>query len=253
MCVPADAQLPDLPGVADTPTGTRVLLTAADGATFAAHEVRASEPSGGAIVVLPDVRGLFGFYAGLAESFAAVGFDAIAIDYFGRTAGTDERPDDWEFWPHVEATTPEQVRADVAAAVDRVRSTASPDRVYSVGFCFGGGHSFAQAASGFGLAGVIGFYGPPYKKRENFASPIELVDDFECPVLGLFGGADQSIPAEQVEAFDNALGEAGVTHELHTYPGAPHSFFDRSYDEYADECADAWRRVLAFTGTKPPS
>ena len=67
-----------------------------------------------------------------------------------------------------------------------------------------------------------------------------------CPVLGLFGGADQAIPVEQVEAFDSALDEAGVDHEIHVYPGAPHSFFDKKQDEFAAESADAWRRILGF-------
>ena len=146
------------------------------------------------------------------------------------------------------ATKPELVRSDVAAAVTRLRGTRAAERVYTVGFCFGGGQSFAQAASGLDLSGVVGFYGPPRRKRDNFASPLELVDRFECPVLGLFGGADESIPPDQIEDFDRALSDAGVSHELHTYPGAPHSFFDRSYGDYSAECADAWERVLAFVG-----
>ena len=248
MCVPADGQ-PPIVLDANGPTGRRTELLSADGTRFAAFEV--AIPSTGTctgVVVLPDVRGLFAFYERLAEGFAAAGLDAIAIDYFGRTAQDQTRSEDWDFWPHVEATRPEQVREDVAAAVDRLRTTRAVERVYTVGFCFGGGHSFAQAASGLGLSGVIGFYGPPRARRENFASPIDLVDRFECPVLGLFGGADESIPPEQIADFDQALSAEGVDHELHTYPGAPHSFFDRSYAEFSTECDDAWQRVLAFTG-----
>jgi carboxymethylenebutenolidase len=199
-------------------------------------------------VVLPDIRGLFPFYESLAEGLAAVGLDAVAIDYFGRTAGRDERPRDWDCGPHVEATRPDLVRDDVAAAVEWLRTNRKVARVFTLGFCFGGSHSLAQAASGFGLSGVIGFYGPPRRWRKNRASPIDLVDRFECPVLGLFGGADEAIPPEQVQEFDEALTAAGIEHELHTYPGAPHSFFDRSYGEYAAECADAWQRILRFTG-----
>jgi carboxymethylenebutenolidase len=66
------------------------------------------------------------------------------------------------------------------------------------------------------------------------------------PVLGLFGGADEHILPEHIAAFDQALTGAEVEHELVTYPGAPHSFFDRRYAEHADACADAWRRVLGF-------
>lgn len=198
-------------------------------------------------MVLPDVRGLFSFYEELAEGSAGAGLDAIAVDYFGRTSKIKERSAEWEFWPHVEATTPRQVSEDVAAAVDRLRATGSAERIYTVGFCFGGGHSFAQAASGLGLSGAIGFYGPPRRKRANFASPIDLVDSFECPVLGLFGGADDGIPPDQVSDFDDALTALEVNHELHVYPDAPHSFFDRGYGDYAAECADAWQRVLRFT------
>jgi carboxymethylenebutenolidase len=66
------------------------------------------------------------------------------------------------------------------------------------------------------------------------------------PILGLFGGEDPGIPLDTVEAFDEALDGAGVEHEIVVYPGAPHSFFDRRYAEWADACADAWRRVLDF-------
>ena len=69
-------------------------------------------------------------------------------------------------------------------------------------------------------------------------------------ILGLFGGADQSIPPTSVEQFDRALADARVPHELHTYPGAPHSFFDRRAAEFAEESADAWRRVQAFIGQR---
>jgi carboxymethylenebutenolidase len=60
------------------------------------------------------------------------------------------------------------------------------------------------------------------------------------------GGADQGISAQDVAAFEEALDAAGVEHELVTYEGAPHSFFDRKYEEFAEASEDAWRRVLAF-------
>ena len=60
------------------------------------------------------------------------------------------------------------------------------------------------------------------------------------------GGADEAIPRDEVEAFDRALAEAGVEHEVKIYEGAPHSFFDRKHEEFADASADAWARTLAF-------
>ena len=60
------------------------------------------------------------------------------------------------------------------------------------------------------------------------------------------GGADQGIPREDAEAFDEALDSAGVEHELVIYDGAPHSFFDRKQEEFAEASEDAWRRTLEF-------
>ena len=67
-----------------------------------------------------------------------------------------------------------------------------------------------------------------------------------APILALQAGADQNITAEDNAAFDAALAGAGVEHEVVTYEGAPHSFFDRKQEEFADASDDAWRRTLEF-------
>ena len=67
-----------------------------------------------------------------------------------------------------------------------------------------------------------------------------------CPILALQAGDDQNITAEDNAAFDRALTAAGVEHDVVTYDGAPHSFFDRKYEEFADASADAWARTLEF-------
>ena len=67
-----------------------------------------------------------------------------------------------------------------------------------------------------------------------------------APILALQAGDDANITAEQNAAFDLALTAAGVEHEVVTYDGAPHSFFDRRQEEFARQSEDAWRRVLAF-------
>jgi carboxymethylenebutenolidase len=77
-------------------------------------------------------------------------------------------------------------------------------------------------------------------------NPIERAGDMDAPILALQGGADQHITAEHNGAFDEALSEAGVEHEVIAYPGAPHSFFDRKQEEFADDSADAWERTLDF-------
>jgi carboxymethylenebutenolidase len=230
------------------PAGEPVTLTARDGNRLLAWSAGASAPTGAAVVILPDVRGLFAFYQRLAEQFASIGISALAIDYFGRTAGTELRGADFDYQPHVRQTSFEGVGADVAAGVEHLRSAGQPRAIFTVGFCFGGSYSFMQAASGdaLGLAGTIGFYGGMRPRNEGGPTPITLAPQARVPVLGLFGGADQSIPPEKVEEFRAGLARAGVAHDIHVYPGTPHSFFDRSYATHTADCADAWERVLGF-------
>jgi carboxymethylenebutenolidase len=206
-------------------------------------------------VILPDVRGLHYFYQELAERFAAAGIHATAFDYFGRTAGVgsgEARGDDFDYMSHVERTTPDAIAQDVAATATHVRSPdgGQSSAIFTVGFCFGGRNSFNQAARGHGLAGVIGFYGRVAPRdQDDMNAPVLLAPGYECPVLGLFGGADEGITRDDIEAFGQALDAAGVANDLVTYDGAPHSFFDRTFDQYRDACDDAWRRILAFVET----
>ncbi|HAX81896.1 MAG TPA: dienelactone hydrolase family protein, partial [Actinobacteria bacterium] len=178
--------------------------------------------------------------------FAEVGYDAVAIDYFGRTAGVGVRDETFDYMPHVKLTTHDGVRADAAAAATHLRSLADV-AVFTVGFCFGGSNSWHQAANGLGLAGAIGFYGHPDRVFPEGSTPlVQRVGEMTCPILGLMGGDDAGIPVELVDRFREALAGAGVEHELVVYPGAPHSFFDRKYEQFAAESADAWGRVLGF-------
>jgi carboxymethylenebutenolidase len=222
-----------------------IVLQSADGTRFAAFAATPDGPSGNGIVILPDVRGLYHFYEELALRFAERGHAAIAIDYFGRTAGAEKRGDDFEYMPHVDATTVEGVQADTRAAVERLRAEGARS-IFTVGFCFGGRHSWLAAVRGNGLAGAIGFYGRPGEGRDGSPGPMQRAAELEAPILALMGGADQGIPVEDVHAFDEALQEAGVLHEVVVYDGAPHSFFDRKQEEHADASEDAWRRVVAF-------
>jgi carboxymethylenebutenolidase len=243
--------LPPIAGGADTPRGDRIELRASDGNAFAAHSARAPAAGGPGMVVMPDVRGLHPFFEELAERFAAAGVHGTAIDYFGRTAGIGDRGADFEYMPHVQQTQPDTIAMDVAAAVQHLRSPAGggAERIFTVGFCFGGRASLNQAAEGHGLSGVVGFYGFPTPRGEDDTNaPSQRIASFECPVLGLFGGTDKGIPREAVEEFERLLDDAGISNEMTIYEGAPHSFFDRTYEEHADACADAWRRMLRFVG-----
>ena len=151
---------------------------------------------------------------------------------------------------HVPQTKPETLQADIAAAVAYLRGKEGGQvrSLYSMGFCFGGALSYLQAASGLGYTGVIGFYGWPLglKRWPDRPKPIDAVPRYKCPVLSIFGGADEGIPQSAVDEFDAALRKANIKHDSTVYPGAPHSFFDRKQAEFADASADAWKRVQAF-------
>lgn len=248
MCYETTARPPLPPIAGGSATGEPHTLRSADGTEFRAFTVSPEQPTGAGMVVLPDVRGLHPFYEDLALRFAEVGIASTAIDYFGRTAGVEPRGEEFEFWPHVMETRPRSVAEDVAAGVAHVRRTGAT-AVFTVGFCFGGRHSFNQAARGHGLSGVIGFYGGVAPQdADDKGSPTQLAPRYECPVLGLFAGTDQRITASDVGAFEAALDAAGVRNEIVTYQGAPHSFFDRAFAEHREACDDAWRRILAFVG-----
>ena len=252
MCFPPEAVPPPVPEsrrvTAETPEVLDVELTSADGTVFSATYALAPGEGGTGVLVLPDVRGLFAYYRNLARSFAQAGYSAVAIDYFGRTAGTGSRDADFEFMPHVQQTTPEQVQLDLRAARDHLATASGATAFATVGFCFGGTQSyFATTDRELGLAGAVAFYGGLDETRLGvFPHPAGEAARMSGPILALYGGADQGIPQELRDEFDAALTEAGVEHEFHVYPGAPHSFFDRGHHDFTDECADAWERTLSF-------
>jgi carboxymethylenebutenolidase len=240
MCFEHDSE-PPIPRISGAAVShDDLVLESEDGNRFAAFRAL---PEDGlqlstGVVILPDVRGLYRFYEELALRFAERGYAAIAFDYFGRTAGIEKRPDDWDYMPLVQQLTNDQVQADVGACVGDLRGLGCT-AVVTVGFCYGGSSSWAAAAFGHGLAGAVGFYGRPGRM-------IELVPGLEAPILALQGGADQAISHEDNVGFEQALSDAGKEYELIEYEGAPHSFFDRKQEEFQEASDDAWQRTLEF-------
>lgn len=242
MCFGDDARPPLPPVRGGAVDSDDMVLTSADGTGFSAFYAHPDQRSEVAVVILPDVRSLHGFYRELAQRFAEAGVHAVSIDYFGRTAGTAPRDADFSFREHVDQLDFAKVTEDVGAAVAWLRGLpgASVSSVFTVGFCLGGAMSWRQSAGGHGLAGCIGLYGRPDRAREAIGS-------MTAPLL-LFAAGQDNTPVDDVEAFADDVRAAGVDAEVHVYPDAVHSYFDRRFDEYADDCADAWRRMLDFMG-----
>jgi carboxymethylenebutenolidase len=247
MCYDDKARPPVPPVAGGAAQGEEVVLTARDGTRFAGYLAKPEEPMGAQAIIFPDVRGLHHFYKEFAERLAEQGVTALAIDYFGRTAGLTPRDEGFDYPPHVEQMRFEPFQSDVSAALDHLRSREAGNApTFVVGFCRGGSLALLTAARDLGLAGVVAFYAGLSREFSPVGTVLDQAAKVRCPVLGLFGGADPGIPVEQVEELDRRLDGAEVEHEIVVYDGAPHSFFDRKATEYAEASADAWTRILAF-------
>jgi carboxymethylenebutenolidase len=245
MCHDQDSRPPAPPRTGDVAERGTLPLTSTDGTVFsAAYAAPAERPRAG-VVILPDVRGLHPYYVALAERFAQAGLAAVAFDYFGRTAGrcdsTGTRPADFEWQPHVEQATEAGIDADLAASLAYLRERTRPDLpVVTVGFCFGGSHSWRQSGGTLDVAGCIGFYGRTSRVGDAATRA-------HRPTLMLIAGADHATPVEESLALAATMRSAGADVETVVYDGAPHSFFDRAFGDWADACQDAWVRMLGFT------
>ncbi len=188
---------------------------------------------------MPNVFGLVPFYRDLAERFAAEGFEAIALDYYGRSAQDQARGDAFDWARHRSLTTPGSIACDVRACVAELRR--EPLRpvgpVFTVGFSWGGANSLRQSAEGWGAAGAIAFYS---------YQPLTLLPDvprMTAPLLMIEAGSD---PTDEHEALVRQLLAHGVPFESHVLDGAPHNFFDQHAVRYPAACAESWRLILAF-------
>jgi carboxymethylenebutenolidase len=235
VCFGDGSLAPAAPGAGEAGEQRALTLTAADGAVLMAHECRSLTPSRTGVVVMPDVRGLHAYYRDLTVRLAEVGWESVAIDYFARTAPSEDRSEAFDFMAHVQQLTSEGVALDVAAGAAHLRSLGV-ERVFTLGFCMGGGYSWRQSADTPGLAGCIGFYGRPAQGRQ-------VVEGMTAPLLALMAGADANIPVGDVAAL---LADAPVASELHVFEGMPHSFFDRTAPEHSEACITAWEHLKTF-------
>jgi carboxymethylenebutenolidase len=236
MCHSDESIPPSPPVIGEVAEHGITTLHADDGNTFAAYRARPARGARAKIVILPDVRGLHRYYQLLAVRCAEAGFDAVAMDYFGRSNGVSERDDSFDWKTEIAKVRPRQVEADVAACIDELGGGP----VFTLGFCFGGSQSWRLSASALPLAGCMGFYGMP-----SMVASVE--QDITHPMLLLVAGSDAATPLSEFEDLDSRLTSAGREHEMVVYDGAPHSFFDRSYGDWSEACADAWQRILSFT------
>jgi carboxymethylenebutenolidase len=205
-----------------------------------------------AVLLIPDVRGLYDYYREVARRFAAEGFFTFAIDLYSRE-GAPHLPDMEAVMRWMRELPDRRVLADLEAAVGflatlpEVRANA----IGITGFCMGGQYALMAACTIDRLAACVSWYGMLRYHETNDIKPIgplELAPTLVCPYLGLFGEEDTIIPLSDVDELRSILKREGKTFEIVTYPGAGHAFFnDTRPDAFRPKAAaDAWKRAVAF-------
>jgi carboxymethylenebutenolidase len=196
------------------------------------------------VVVVHEIFGLTNWVRGVADQLAAEGFIAIAPDLLsgkGIPTGPDGDP--------VRDSATAAIRTlDAAAVQRRVDATAryamalpaALPRYGIVGFCWGGGISFAHAVHSPNLGASVVYYGV------SPATP--ALASVRAPVLGLYGDNDARVNATIAPA-DSALRALGRTYQHQIFPGAGHGFLrqqDGQNGANLEASRSAWLRTVQW-------
>jgi carboxymethylenebutenolidase len=202
------------------------------------------------MLIAQEIFGLHEHIRDVARRFAAQGYLAVAPDYFFRVGDPLNAPDIAAIRSIIVKARDCDVMTDFDSALAfAVASGGDPSRAAITGFCWGGRMVWLYARHNARLQAAIPWYGRlSGEKTANQPSwPLDIAEEIKIPVLGLYGGADPSIPLEQVEEMKARLHHAKTSAEIIVYADAPHAFFADYRDSYRPEPAqDAWRRTLAF-------
>jgi carboxymethylenebutenolidase len=191
-----------------------------------------------AVIMIHEFFGLNESIVGKANGLAEAGYVVIAPDTFrGSTTAWIPRA----IFQTI-TTPPERINLDLDTTFAWLQGQpeVDPARIAVLGFCYGGRASLAYSLHNPQVAATVIFYGSPVTDHEVLRS-------LQGPVLGIFGGSDTSIPVEDVQAFDAALEEAGVPHEVRIYEGQPHAFLtDMESIRRGGVQGEAWEQMLIF-------
>ncbi|QGM47491.1 dienelactone hydrolase family protein [Methylocystis heyeri] len=202
------------------------------------------------ILIAQEIFGLHEHIRDIARRFAALGYLAVAPDYFFRVGDPSAAPDIAAIRRIILAAPDSGVMTDFDSALDFAAASAGDvSRSAITGFCWGGRMAWLYARHNPRLRAAIPWYGRlgGDKTANQPLWPLDIAQEIEIPVLGLYGGADPSIPLDQIDEMRAKLGEAAVPAEIVVYADAPHAFFADYRESYRPEAAqDAWRRTLEF-------
>ncbi|WP_162795343.1 dienelactone hydrolase family protein, partial [Nonomuraea lactucae] len=211
-----------------------------EGVTLQGAWAQAEEPKG-AVLVIHENRGLNDHTRSVAGRLAASGYSSLALDLLSREGGTDAFADTAQVTAKLGEIAPERFVADMKAAVSELAERAEGAKLGMVGFCFGGGMTWLLLSSGEPrLSAASPFYGP-------FPEGAGLSGS-RAAVLAVYAGLDDRVNATRPVA-GAALKKAGLTHEIVTYLGAQHAFFNETGPRYdAQAAAQAYDKLLDWFG-----
>ena len=222
------------------------------GGTIPAY--RAMPAKGGpfpTILVVHEIFGVHEHIKDICRRLAKLGYFAVAPYLYSREGDVAGKTDMEEIFPIVRKTPEPQVASDLDATVAWAKSTgkANTAKLGITGFCWGGREVWLYAAHNPNLKAGVAWYGPLQflRSKNQPNNPINLVKDMNAPVLGLYGGADESITAPQIDAMRAAIKDAGKSSEIVVYPDTPHAFNADYRPSYRPkEAKDAWAKMLAW-------
>ncbi len=214
----------------------------------AAPELRGPHP---VVLVVQEIFGLHEHIKDVTRRLAKAGFMAVAPALYVRQGDPSQYDSIDELREKVVDRVPdEQVLSDLDASVEWARQHGGdPARLAITGFCWGGRIVWLYAAHQPRLRAGVAWYGKVSgpKNALHPRQPLDVARELHAPVLGLYGGADASIPLAQVEKLRTELRESGSASVVLVYPDAPHAFYADYRPSYRAEAAeDGWQRMLAW-------
>jgi carboxymethylenebutenolidase len=203
------------------------------------------------ILVVSEIFGVHEHIADICRRLAKLGYLAIAPELFARHGDPRKISSIQDILDNIVAKVPDtQVMSDLDACEAWAKAHGGDtSRLAITGFCWGGRITWLYAAHNPRLKAAVAWYGRLDGVDSTLTPrhPLDLATQLKAPVLGLYGGQDQGIPLDDVEAMRAAIRKAGGKSEIHLYPDAPHAFHADYRPSYRKDAAeDGWKRLQAW-------
>jgi carboxymethylenebutenolidase len=203
------------------------------------------------VLVNEEIFGVHEYIKDVCRRLAKAGYLAVATEYYARIGDLSKMTDVKQIFADVISKAPDaQYMSDLdSTAAWALNNGGSATRIGVIGFCRGGRQTWLYAAHSPHLRAAVAFYGPlggnPSPIQPQTA--MDLAADIKCPLLGLYGGQDQSIPVDAVRQAEAKAKAAHKTVEIVVYPDAPHGFHADYRPSYRQaDAEDGWKRTLAW-------